>query len=75
MTDKGQETLHRWLPSILMFLSCLVTVSIAWGSLTSRMAAVEQMTRDSITRFEYNELVKRLDRIEAKLDAELSKKK
>lgn len=74
MTEKNGEIVQRWLPVVVMFLSCLVTVAVAWGSLTARMSAVEQMTRDSITRFEYNDLKARLDRIEAKLDAELSKK-
>lgn len=75
MNEKNHESLQRWLPVIVSILSCVAIVSVAWGSFSARLSAVEQQTHDSITRFEYNELVKRLDRIEAKLDADLSKKK
>ena len=75
MTEKNNEALQRWLPVIVMFISCLVTVSLAWGSLSTRMAFVEQQVKDQITRHEYDDLKERMTRIETKLDAELSKGK
>ena len=74
MTEKSQETIYRWLPTIIALLGCLATVGVAWGSIIARVAAVEVQAKESITRFEYNELVKRLDRIEIKLDQELRRK-
>lgn len=74
MTDKNNETLQRWLPVIVMFLSCVITVAVAWGSLGSRVSAVEQQVKDQITRHEYDDLKERMTRIETKLDADLRKK-
>ena len=75
MNEKNQESLQRWLPVIVSILSCIVIVSVAWGSFSSRLAAVEQQTRDGITRHEYDDLKERMTRIEKKLDDELSRNK
>lgn len=75
MTEKGQENLQRWLPAIVTFLSCLLTVAVAWGSFSARLTALEVQTRDQITRHEYDDLKERMSRIEKKLDEDLSKRK
>lgn len=72
--EHRNELLQRWLPVVIMFVSCLVTVGIAWGSLSTRITIIEEQTRDQITRHEYEDLKERMTRIENKLDVELRKR-
>lgn len=71
MTEKSNETLQRWLPVAIMFVSCLVTVGVAWGNLSTRMTLLEEQSKEVITRHEYEDLKERMTRIEQKLDTEL----
>jgi hypothetical protein len=67
----------KWLTVALLILSWIVTTAVQWGAFNARISAVEEASKQKVDRNEYEagqrDLRERLDRIESKLDRNLSR--
>ena len=71
------ERLAGWMKTTLIVLPIMAGVFIAWGTLRSDVQHIERTVSTHITRPEVEllqaEILRRLDRIERKLDAEAAR--
>jgi len=72
MNLNGNETMRRWLPTLLLALAWLVTAAVQWGTFNARITTIEESAKQRIGREEYEarqqDILARLARIEQKVD-------